>query len=184
MATGTNGIATEGEAQNKGNWYPDQPYPDSSVKNKCCTKSMAILYGCAVSGNYEDNQLVKYSDLSPKPNTYFRCKITFEAGAGTYDIFDDYGYGSAKEIARGRANATVRLTYFEYVCLNGDIIEKSSGSLIGKNELSYVTGTASISTIDGYTYLTGYGSSKYQVNHYGSYDSNFDCNFTFTVEVI
>ena len=30
-----------------------------------CTKSRAIALGCRVSGSYTDNQLVKYSDLSP-----------------------------------------------------------------------------------------------------------------------
>ena len=33
-----------------------------------CTKARAIALGCKVSGSYSDNQLVKYSDLSPDTN--------------------------------------------------------------------------------------------------------------------
>lgn len=60
MATGTNGIATEGEAKSK------LGYSGSVDTNKCCTKARAIAMGAdsAKLTSYKDNQLVKYSDLS------------------------------------------------------------------------------------------------------------------------
>lgn len=59
MATGTNGIATEGEAKIK------LGYNGSVDTNKCCTKARAIAMGADSSKltSYKDNQLVKYSDL-------------------------------------------------------------------------------------------------------------------------
>ena len=59
MATGTNGIATEGEAKIK------LGYNGSVDTNKCCTKARAIAMGADNSKltSYKDNQLVKYSDL-------------------------------------------------------------------------------------------------------------------------
>ena len=70
MATGTNGIATEGEAKSK------LGYSGSVNTNKCCTKARAIVMGADSSKltSYKDNQLVKYSDLSkfvPKYNCTF-----------------------------------------------------------------------------------------------------------------
>lgn len=60
MATGTNGIATEGEAKSK------LGYSGSVNTNKCCTKARAIAMGADSSKltSYKDNQLVKYSDIS------------------------------------------------------------------------------------------------------------------------
>ncbi len=59
MATGTNGIATEGEAKEK------LGYSGSVDTNKCCTKARAVAMGADSSKltSYKDNQLVKYSDL-------------------------------------------------------------------------------------------------------------------------
>ena len=59
MATGTNGIATEGEAKSK------LGYSGSVDTNKCCTKARAVAMGAdsAKLGNYSDSQLVKYSDI-------------------------------------------------------------------------------------------------------------------------
>lgn len=59
MATGTNGIATEGEAKSK------LGYSGTVDTNKCCTKARAIAMGADSSrlGNYSNNQLVKYSDI-------------------------------------------------------------------------------------------------------------------------
>lgn len=61
MATGTNGIATEGEAKSK------LGYSGSVDTNKCCTKARAIAMGADSSklSAYKDNQLVKYSDIQP-----------------------------------------------------------------------------------------------------------------------
>lgn len=60
MATGTNGIATEGEAKSK------LGYTGSVDTNKCCTKARAVAMGADSSKltSYKDNQLVKYSDIS------------------------------------------------------------------------------------------------------------------------
>ena len=57
MATGTNGIATEGEAK--------LVYSGSVDTNKCCTKARAIAMGADRTKltSYEDNQLVKYNDI-------------------------------------------------------------------------------------------------------------------------
>lgn len=59
MATGTNGIATEGEAKSK------LGYSGSVDTNKCCTKSRAIDMGADRSklSAYKDNQLVIYNDI-------------------------------------------------------------------------------------------------------------------------
>lgn len=60
MATGTNGIVTEGEAKSK------LGYSGSVDTNKGCTKSRAIAMGAdsSILGSYSDNQLVKYSSIS------------------------------------------------------------------------------------------------------------------------
>lgn len=71
--TGTDQIATEAEAASKGG--------SSSSSNKCCTKSRAVALNCSVSGNYSDNQLVKYSNLSKKITRY---KATFIANNGDF----------------------------------------------------------------------------------------------------
>lgn len=88
MATGTNGIATEGEAKSK------LGYSGSVNTNKCCTKARAIAMGAdsAKLTSYKDNQLVKYSDLyikkqilgiscnsSPYPQGYMLKYILSEA---------------------------------------------------------------------------------------------------------
>lgn len=59
MATGTNAIATEGEAKSK------LGYSGTVDTNKCCTKAKAVAMGADSSKltSYKDNQLVKYSDL-------------------------------------------------------------------------------------------------------------------------
>lgn len=59
MATGTNGIATEGEAKSK------LGYSGSVDTNKCCTKARAVVMGAdsAKLSGYTDNQLVKYDDI-------------------------------------------------------------------------------------------------------------------------
>lgn len=76
MTTGTNGIATEGEAKSK------LGYSGSVDTNKCCTKARAIAMGAdsAKLTSYKDNQLVKYSDvdlpgLDPNtaPNGVYIC---------------------------------------------------------------------------------------------------------------
>ena len=76
MATGTNVIATEGEAKSK------LGYSGSVDTNKCCTKARAIAMGAdsAKLTSYKDNQLVKYSDvdlpgLDPNtaPNGVYIC---------------------------------------------------------------------------------------------------------------
>lgn len=71
--TGTNQIATELEARSKGG--------NSIVitNDKGCTKARAIYLGCSVSGLYDDNQLVKYSDLS-KSVTYYTATFTANSG--------------------------------------------------------------------------------------------------------
>lgn len=63
MATGTNGIATEGEAKIK------LGYSGSVDTNKCCTKARAVAMGADSSRltSYKDNQLVKYSDIIKIP---------------------------------------------------------------------------------------------------------------------
>lgn len=67
MATGTNGIATEGEAKSK------LGYSGSVDTNKCCTKARAIAMGAASNGlsNYNNNQLVKYSDIILPNEPYY-----------------------------------------------------------------------------------------------------------------
>ena len=71
--TGTNQIATELEARSKGG------NSIAITNDKGCTKARAVYLGCSVSGSYDDNQLVKYSDLS-KSVTYYTA--TFIANSG------------------------------------------------------------------------------------------------------
>lgn len=69
MATGTNGIATEGEAKSK------LGYNGSVNTNKCCTKARAVAMGADSSklSAYKDNQLVKYDDIFKL--VYIDCSI-------------------------------------------------------------------------------------------------------------
>lgn len=87
MATGTNGIATEGEAKSK------LGYTGSVDTNKCCTKARAIAMGADGSKltSYKDNQLVKYNDII-KFNPKLIINITFTLNDGSY-LPGDEGYG-------------------------------------------------------------------------------------------
>ena len=52
-----------------------------------CTKSRAIALGCKVSGSYTDNQLVKYSDLSPNDiivSFYLYTRLYYAEARGSY----------------------------------------------------------------------------------------------------
>lgn len=70
MATGPNGIATEGEAGLKLGYITATP-------NKCCTKARAIVTGADSSKltDYDSNQLVKYEDLS-RARPLYKVSIT------------------------------------------------------------------------------------------------------------
>lgn len=69
MATGTNAIATEQEAYEKGNSYIKRMYYDSTppVNKKSVIKSRLKYFGCkinpSISNAYKSNQCVKYSDI-------------------------------------------------------------------------------------------------------------------------
>ena len=69
MATGTNAIATEGEAKSK------LGYSGTVDTNKCCTKAKAVAMGADSSklGSYKDTQLIKYSNIA-KPSKSYRIK--------------------------------------------------------------------------------------------------------------
>lgn len=93
MATGTNGIATEGEAKEKIIGPRDEV---TIVTNKCCTKERLITIGGRVDG-YESNQLVKYSDIKQgfiinvfnktsenTPQEKFYLNFSFDSDIDTY----------------------------------------------------------------------------------------------------
>lgn len=71
-----NGIATEAEAKTKLN------YTGSVDSDKCCTKQRAIEMGADSSklSGYSDNQLVKYSDLTPGKVNLAMFSIIFSEG--------------------------------------------------------------------------------------------------------
>lgn len=73
MATGTNGIATEGEVKSK------LGYSGSVDTNKCCTKARAIAMGADSSKltSYKDNQLVKYVDIEKSVSILKIYKASF-----------------------------------------------------------------------------------------------------------
>lgn len=79
MATGTNAIALESEVKAK------TDSTASITTNLCCTKARAIILGADSSklSSYQDNQLVKYSDIYKKSggttptNYYYAFSVTF-----------------------------------------------------------------------------------------------------------
>ena len=62
-------IATEQEAYSIGK-------VGTPVTNKCCTKARAEALGCAVSGSYQNNQLVQTDNVSKKPSPKVKINIT------------------------------------------------------------------------------------------------------------
>ena len=83
MATGTNGIATQLDANTlykNATGAANGPYTDSTQKNRCITYSSAISAGFIVNNadryTSNTNRLVRYSDLLPGINTFrFRFAI-------------------------------------------------------------------------------------------------------------
>lgn len=117
MATGTNGIATEGEAKSK------LGYSGSVDTNKCCTKARAVAMGADSSKltSYKDNQLVKYSDLyikkqilgiscnsAPYPQGYTLKYILSEAVDYPIQVTtdDDYTGVNTRTIPSGKTTHT------------------------------------------------------------------------------
>ena len=52
-----------------------------------CTKARAVALGCKVGGSYSDNQLVKYSDLSPNKvivSFYIDTRLYYAEARGSY----------------------------------------------------------------------------------------------------
>ena len=73
----TNQIATEAEARAVGG-------SSAIITNLLCvTKTRAIALGCKVSGTYETNQLVRYSDLSKAWTRPSNVTIYYALGNGT-----------------------------------------------------------------------------------------------------
>ena len=91
MATGTNGIATQLDANTlhiNATGAATGPYTDSTQMNRCITYSSAISAGFKVNNadryTSNTNRLVRYSDLAPGINTFrFRFAI---------DSIDDDNY--------------------------------------------------------------------------------------------
>ena len=83
MATGTNGIATQLDANTlykNATGAANGPYTDSTQMNRCITYSSAISAGFIVNNadryTSNTNRLVRYSDLTPGINTFrFRFAI-------------------------------------------------------------------------------------------------------------
>ena len=83
MATGTNGIATQSDANTlykNATGAATGPYTDSTQTNRCITYSSAISAGFIVNNadryTSNTNRLVRYSDLAPGINTFrFRFAI-------------------------------------------------------------------------------------------------------------
>lgn len=74
----TNQIATEQEA-----WIVGGSGSIGITENMCVIKSRANELGCNVSGTYEENQLVMYSDLSKMWQRPSTVKIYYGLGTGT-----------------------------------------------------------------------------------------------------
>lgn len=79
MATGTNGIATMGDCNEIMNYSFDSDY-DSTCPTK---EQINACSGLSVSGDYIDNQLVKYEDISPVTSKTFTISIQNNTGAVT-----------------------------------------------------------------------------------------------------
>ena len=85
MATGTNGIATQLDANTlykNATGAANGPYTDSTQKNRCITYSSAISAGFIVNNadryTSNTNRLVRYSDLAPGINT-FRLRFAIDS---------------------------------------------------------------------------------------------------------
>lgn len=85
MATGTNGIATQLDANTlykNATGAATGPYTDSTQMNRCITYSSAISAGFIVNNadryTSNTNRLVRYSDLAPGINT-FRLRFAIDS---------------------------------------------------------------------------------------------------------
>ena len=91
MATGTNGIATQLDANTlykNATGAANGPYTDSTQMNRCITYSSAISAGFIVNNadryTSNTNRLVRYSDLAPGINT-FRLRFAIDSIGPTND---------------------------------------------------------------------------------------------------
>lgn len=92
MATGTNGIATEGEAKSI------LEYSGNVDTNKCITKARALEMGADSSAleSYTDEQLVKYGDLSiSKQDKIITAQFNGSAPFDTAGININYDNGDS-----------------------------------------------------------------------------------------
>lgn len=108
MATGTNGIATQLDANTlykNATGAATGPYTDSTQMNRCITYSSAISAGFIVNNadryTSNTNRLVRYSDLAPGINT-FRLRFAIDSiDPNAYNIgiyFECALYSSTGEV--------------------------------------------------------------------------------------
>lgn len=133
MATGTNGIATEGEAKIK------LGYNGSVDTNKCCTKARAVAMGADSSRltSYTDNQSVKYSDIYKKGTEISLLNIYVRGGLlNTEFKFKAYVDGiPTEEVTINRTTSGTEILNFS----DGKPIVATEATI--KFEITFLSGT-------------------------------------------
>lgn len=150
MATGTNGIATQLDANTlykNATGAATGPYTDSTQMNRCITYSSAISAGFIVNNadryTSNTNRLVRYSDLAPGINT-FRLRFTIDSidpnahNIGIY--FECALYSSTGEVIGDWLGTTERI--FNLSTINDDLPSNDSPEGLTYYYIDLWTGTS------------------------------------------
>ncbi len=138
MGKGTNQIATEAEAKAIGGATA------SVTTDKCTTKTRATALGCTVSGSYQNNQTVKYSDLSKSVLDPFYT-ITWKnySSHNTYIDVLVNGEPIKNSTLSFKKSTSITIT-FRYYIVNAQTrkvsnwqLQNSSGTVLGTYTSSY-----------------------------------------------
>ncbi len=103
----TNYIATQEEAKTIGK------SSSAVVSKRLSTKEIALSLGCQVSGKYDDNQCVKYVDLSPQQTSYNIHITQPTVGRITY-VSGEYEVGKTYTV-RWEGNTSYEISSWEVV---------------------------------------------------------------------
>lgn len=126
MATGPNGIATEGEAGLKLCYITATP-------NKCCTKARAIVMGADSSEltDYASNQLVKYKDLS-RARPLYKVSITNNVNNNFVIVTNTnkrVTYGNTVDVEYDPELLPSAAWYLDYVGMTSSIIVQDNAHI-------------------------------------------------------
>lgn len=103
----TNYIATQEEAKTIGK------SSSAVVSKRLSTKEIALSLGCQVSGKYDDNQCVKYVDLSPK-QTKYNIHVTQPTVGKIAYVSGEYEVGKTYTVSWG-GNVSYEISSWEVV---------------------------------------------------------------------